>query len=85
METLNPEKSCQNAAKCPIYSGVLKSMTHTASAYRQLYCDAGSTGWNNCRRFQVKMRTGKCPENILPNSLKSVDDIIKKYNLTLLS
>jgi hypothetical protein len=84
METLNPEKTCQSSPKCPIYSGVLKGMTYTASAYRQLYCDAGSTGWNKCRRFQVKMRTGKCPENILPNALKSVDEIIKQHGLTVL-
>jgi len=59
-------------------------MTYTSNAYRQLYCDAGRKGWNNCRRFQVKLRTGKCPENILPNSLKSVEDIIKQYNLPVL-
>jgi hypothetical protein len=85
MDTPNEQKTCQNSPKCPIYSGVLKGMTHTASAYRQLYCDAGSSGWNNCRRYQVKLRTGKCPENVLPNSFKSVEDIIKQYNLQVLS
>jgi hypothetical protein len=26
----------------------------------------------------------KCPENILPNALKSVDEIIKQHGLTVL-
>jgi hypothetical protein len=33
----------------------------------------------------VKERTGKCPENILPNSLKTVEQIAQQYNLQLLS
>jgi hypothetical protein len=81
METQNAEMTCKSAVKCPIYSGVLKGMNFTSSAYRQKYCDAGSPGWDQCRRYQVKARAGKCPDNILPNSLKTVDEIIKQYNL----
>jgi hypothetical protein len=81
METPSIEKTCKNSAKCPIYGGVLKGMNFTTSAYRQKYCDAGSAGWDQCRRYQVKERAGKCPENILPNSFKSVEEIIKQYNL----
>ena len=75
------EETCENSPKCPIYNGLLKGMTYTASAYRRTYCDAGSRGWNNCRRYQVKLRTGKCPENVLPNSLKNVEEIIAQYKL----
>jgi hypothetical protein len=85
MENPNPAVSCKNSAKCPIYSGVLKGLDFTTSAYRQKYCDGGSTGWSQCRRYQVKERTGKCPENILPNSLKTVEQIIQQYNLPMLS
>jgi hypothetical protein len=85
METPSMEKICKNSLKCPIYSGVLKDLTYTASAYKQLYCDAGDQGWGKCRRFQVKERTGKCPENLLPNALKTVEQIIEQYNLQPLS
>jgi hypothetical protein len=81
MERSNEEKACKNSSKCPIYSGVLKGMNFTTAAYKEKYCDGGSDGWSRCRRYQVKERTGKCPENILPNSLKTVEDIIRQYNL----
>ncbi len=84
METPKLEMICKNSAKCPIYSGVLKGMEFTTAAYKQKYCDAGGQGWNQCRRYQVKDRAGKCPENILPNSLKTVEQIMQQYNLQVL-
>ena len=36
------------------------------------YCEAGIEGGNNCRRFQCKQKFGKVPENLLPNSNKSL-------------
>ena len=85
MEDFNAEKTCKNSPKCPIYGGLLKGMSFTAAAYRQQYCDAGTEGWTRCRRYQVKERTGVCPENILPNSSKSVEEIARLYNLELTS
>lgn len=75
------DKTCKNFEKCPIYSGILKNMEFTARAYRVQYCDAGYDGWKTCKRYQVKERVGKCPDGLLPNSKKSVDEIIRKYNL----
>jgi hypothetical protein len=71
METL-----CKNFEKCPIYNGVLKDKTITAQGYKRQYCEAGETGWNSCKRYLVKEKTGKCPPDLLPNSYKSVDEII---------
>ena len=85
MGNVSMEKTCQNYEKCPIYSGVLKDMSFTSGAYKQTYCDAGSQGWNQCKRYQVKARTGKCPPDLLPNSKKTVEEIAKQYGLQLLS
>jgi len=85
MAEFNAETTCKNSPKCPIYGGVLKGMSFTAAAYRQRYCDAGVEGWTTCRRYQVKERTGTCPENTLPNSAKSVVEIAQLYNLPLIS
>ena len=74
-------ETCKNYEKCPIYSGQLRGKFFTASAYRNKYCDAGSTGWTQCRRYQVKERTGTCPPGILPNALLSLEDIIRKMGL----
>ncbi len=82
MDAPNMEKTCKNYQKCPIYSGVLKDLSFTSSAYKELYCDAGTPGWSRCRRYQVKELVGKVPEKLLPNSLKSADEIIKLYNLS---
>lgn len=74
------ETTCKNYEKCPIYSGILKDKVTTAQGYRKQYCDAGEAGWNNCKRYQVKEKTGKCPPDLLPNSFKSVEDVIAAMN-----
>jgi hypothetical protein len=73
---------CANYVKCPIYNGILKDLNFTSQAYRSMYCEAGATGWNKCKRYLVKQKTGTCPEKLLPNSLKSVDEIIAYYKLS---
>jgi len=35
MSTMSTEKTCPNYEKCPIYTGVLKDMSFTSSAYKQ--------------------------------------------------
>ncbi len=85
MENFDAEKTCKNSPKCPIYSGVLKGMNFTASVYRQHYCDGGEAGWKKCKRYQVKELTGVCPENILPNSGKTVEEIARMYKLEFIS
>ena len=73
-------KSCPKTSKCPIFNGVLKG-THYTETYKQLYCLAGENGRSKCKRFQVAEKAGKCPDNILPNSVKSTDDILAEMKL----
>jgi hypothetical protein len=75
METL-----CKNFEKCPIYTGILEGKNATAGSYKKKYCEAGEEGWNKCKRYVVKERTGKCPPNLLPNSIKDIEMIIKEMN-----
>lgn len=74
------EQICKNFEKCPIYSGVLKDKEVATLSYKKQYCEAGPVGWNKCKRFLVKEKSGKCPPELLPNSFKSVDDIIASMN-----
>jgi hypothetical protein len=69
---------CPKAEKCPIFSGILKG-TEFKEVYKRLYCEAGEAGRLRCKRYQVAQVLGKCPDNILPNSPKSVDEIVKEY------
>lgn len=71
---------CKNFEKCPIYAGVLKDKLATSTGYKKQYCEAGEQGWLACKRYQVKERTGKCPPNLLPNSIQSIEEIINSMN-----
>ncbi|MBN2486797.1 MAG: hypothetical protein JXB34_12555 [Bacteroidales bacterium] len=71
---MSPQE-CPNTPKCPIFSGILQGSQYTET-YKSLFCLAGEEGRNKCRRYQVSQKVGKCPANVLPNSSKSVDEII---------
>jgi hypothetical protein len=75
---MDDDKICLKAAKCPIYTGILKSNPVLIQTYKNLYCERGKEGRDKCKRFQVSLRAGSCPPYILPNSKLSVEDIIKK-------
>lgn len=74
------ESVCKNYEKCPIYNGILKDKVMTASNYKSLYCNAGEDGWLKCKRFLVKEKTGKCPPDLLPNSFKTIEEIVASMN-----
>lgn len=67
---------CPNTPQCPIFNGVLKGTQYTET-YKSLYCESGEVGRNKCMRFLVKQKVGKCPANVLPNSIKTLDEIIE--------
>lgn len=67
---------CPKTSKYPIFSGILKG-TEFTETYKKLYCFAGEEGRNICMRFIISQKVGKCPENVLPNSTKTVDEIIE--------
>ena len=74
------DQTCANYEKCPVFNGILEGKEITSKSYKQKYCNAGTAGWNSCKRYQVKEKTGQCPPNLLPNSLKTVDEIIAGMN-----
>jgi len=67
--------TCPKTPVCPIFNGILKGTEYT-DVYVKLYCEAGEEGRKRCRRFQVATAVGKCPPNVLPNSTKTVEEII---------
>ncbi len=67
---------CPKTPKCPIFNGILKG-TEFTETYKKLYCEGGEAGRKKCRRFQVAEAVDVCPPNILPNSSKLVEEIIK--------
>ncbi len=75
------DKICVNSAKCPIFSGVLLGKEMTSKSYKSRYCEAGSQGWETCKRYMAKAKFGVCPSDLLPNSILSLDEIAVKYKL----
>ncbi|NOU19308.1 MAG: hypothetical protein HOO91_17260 [Bacteroidales bacterium] len=71
-------KNCERTAKCPVYLGILISNGIIIQTYRKLFCESGSDGKNMCRRYQVAKIMGVCPQNILPNTHLTVDEIVEK-------
>ncbi len=74
-------ETCKHYQSCPVYWGKLRNSSMTTGVYRQLYCDAGVTGWVKCRRYQVKEKTGRCPDRVIPNAMQSADQIIRRFGL----
>ena len=75
------ENTCPKFEKCPIFVNNVFLSNRTGETYKNLYCIKGASRWETCKRYTVSNKTGKpVPENILPNSSLSVDEIIKKNN-----
>lgn len=70
---------CPNFEDCPIYNGILKGKELTTKAYIKFYCD--SEKYAKCKRYKVKEAVGVCPPEILPNSLSSVEEIVRQFQI----
>lgn len=75
------ENICPKSTNCPIFNGVLKEKNMAAKSYQTQYCEAGEAKFTTCKRFIVSQQYGKCPPDLLPNSLLSIEQIATKYNL----
>jgi hypothetical protein len=70
---------CPNAEKCPIFNGILKGKEYSTKAYKTQYCENPDKR-EECRRWQCKQKFGKVPDNLLPNSGKSIEEIGRENN-----
>jgi hypothetical protein len=55
-------------------------MEVTSKTYKKQYCYTDTAGWNNCKCYLIKEKTGKCLEKLLPNSIKSIEEILLSMN-----
>lgn len=69
---------CPKVEKCPIFLENMLSIENAAIAYKSLYCLAGEVKYKSCKRYIVANMVGSCPPNVLPNSTKSVEEIIEQ-------
>ena len=71
---------CKNIERCPIFvKGVLVN-EYTGVAYRNMFCLVPGK-YKECKRYQAAQATGKpVPESIMPNSKKSLEEIVNMIN-----
>lgn len=71
---------CTHLTNCPIFvKGVLVN-EYTGVAYKNMYCLV-SGKYKECKRYQVTQATGKpVPENIMPNSKKTLEELLAQIN-----
>ncbi len=71
---------CPKFQKCPIYNEQIHLYSQeTLDIYKRNYCLAGREKFSQCKRFQVAEATGRpAPSWVLPNSMLTVEEIIKK-------
>ncbi len=48
----NYRNRCRFAIECPIYNGEVKVNDTPLTIYRNVFCNRGIKGWNNCERFR---------------------------------
>ena len=45
--------------------------------YRKMYC-TNPKKWSSCKRYQVELKLGYCPDFVLPNSGYSIEAIVER-------
>lgn len=72
------QNRCPKLEKCPIFKKGLLYSEATGQTYKNLYC-LNSERFKDCKRFIISEKTGLAvPDNILPNSSLSINEIIEK-------
>ncbi len=67
---------CPKVEKCPIFVNNVLTIQNASVAYKTLYCQAGKARYTSCKRFQISNIAGSCPQNVMPNSAKSIEQIL---------
>lgn len=66
---------CEYARTCPVFTGTLQGMPHTALRYRERYCMASI---DKCARYRLARAAGRdsVPATMLPNQDSIALDIL---------
>ena len=71
---------CVSLERCPIFQKGIFVNDYTGVAYKNMYCLVPGK-FQECKRYLAAKATGKpVPESIMPNSKKSLDEIINIIN-----
>ncbi len=63
---------CKYAGECPVFKGTLKVKEHPLFLLRNVFCNRGRKGWQNCTRFNMLESGGFVGEDVNPYSKRKV-------------
>jgi len=57
---------CEFNRVCPVYKGEVKDFDSPLHVLRNVFCNRGSHGWNNCARYSAYLKGDEVPEHLMP-------------------
>lgn len=70
--------TCNKITKCPIFTQGIMMTEKTGETFKKHYC-LNASKYGTCKRYQTSQLTDKpIPVSILPNSLLSIDEIVRR-------
>ena len=73
---------CPRTPGCALFNDNLLKRKESAEVYKELYCRAGESKYITCKRYMVSEKVKICPDNVMPNSSMTVNEIIEQMKNT---
>ncbi|MFO7722588.1 MAG: hypothetical protein R6V49_05115 [Bacteroidales bacterium] len=74
--------TCPNITTCRLMANPdLRVSADTIRAYEDRFC-RNKEGYHHCKRHQVKLELGFCPDFVLPDSPEEIPGIIARFDET---
>ena len=59
-------KLCRYAKDCSVYNNENHEIKRPIFLVRNVFCNRGPKGWNNCKRFLLYENNINVPDNMIP-------------------
>lgn len=67
---MNLGKLCKYAPECSVYQNDSSQLDKPVYLIRNVFCNRGARGWNNCKRYESYEKGDVVSENMTPNGIK---------------
>lgn len=69
---------CSEICKCNLFRGKLNLPEDSIIRYKYYFCLDDEPRWTKCRRYKVMQELGFCPDFVMPNSLLTSEQILRR-------
>ena len=63
---MNSGRRCKYADECPVYNNRIEGLETPIHILRNVFCNRGRRGWENCVRYQLYESKQEVPETATP-------------------